>query len=330
MRPKQILIIKPSSLGDIIHSLPMLNSLKKCFPEARIHWVVAKNFEDLLKDHPMIHKLWVIDKDRWKNPLRLFSSIKELLILRKQLKKEDFDLVIDLQGLLRSGLIASFTGSKNIIGFKEAREGSTIFYSHKVEGGREVHAVERYLKTLSVIGCPVREIVFPLPEGSPDINPSSFGDYAVLVLGARWKTKRWPAHNFGELARLLPFKSLVVGGKDELEITEKAVHSSEGKAFSLAGKTDLKGLVEIIRNAKLVVSNDSGPMHIAAALGIPTFAIFGPTSPLRTGPYGKNAIVLKAEIPCAPCFKRKCKDIACMNSIKVEDVWKAISDYFNL
>lgn len=332
MQPRKILIIKPSSLGDIIHSLPVLNSLKECFPDAEIHWLIARNFADLLDDHPMISRLWIIDKDRWKNPLYSFSTIKEFCSLRR-LKREGFDIVIDLQGLFRSGIITFITGSPVRIGFKEARELSYLFYTHKVQGDRNIHAVERYLKVLSVFQCPVRDIVFPLPvRESPQKIYSEIpeGEYAVIAPGARWDTKRWPPERFSYIARKLPFKSVVVGSRDDISIAEDIVSSSDGKAISLSGKTDLKGLVEIIRRSKFVLCNDSGPAHIGAALGVPVFALFGPTSPVRTGPYGKNVVVFRSELDCAPCFKRRCKRRLCMESLSQEDVWRAIKDYLNL
>lgn len=333
MYPRKILIIKPSSLGDIIHCLPVLNSLNECFPDAEIHWLIARNFADLLDDHPMISKLWIIDKDRWKRPLYFFSTIKDLCRLHKELKKESFDIVIDLQGLFRSGIITFLTGSPVRIGFKEARELSYLFYTHRVEGGRDVHAVERYLKILSAIQCPSREVAFPIPvrENHRKIYSEILKEeYAVIAPGARWDTKRWPAERFAYIARKLPFKSVIVGGRDDISIAEDIVHSSDGKAISLSGKTDLKGLVEIIRGARFVLCNDSGPAHIGAALGVPVFALFGPTSPVRTGPYGKNVVVLRSELECAPCFKKRCKRWRCMELISQEDVWKAIKDYLNL
>ncbi|MCX7794006.1 MAG: lipopolysaccharide heptosyltransferase II [Thermodesulfovibrionales bacterium] len=331
---QKILIIKPSSLGDIIHSLPVLNSLNECFPEAEIHWLIARNFAPLLEEHPMIKRLWIIDKDRWKDPLNLFSTMRDLWGLGKELKKEEFQIVIDLQGLLRSGIIAFFTESPLRIGFKEARELSYIFYTHRVEGGRDIHAVERYLKVLSVLDCPVKEIVFPLPvrKLSEDKEYYEFlrGEYAVIAPGARWDTKIWPAERFAFIARRLPFKSIIIGSRDDIPISEKIVRSSDGRAISLSGKTDLKELVEIIRKARFVLCNDSGPAHIGAALGVPVFAIFGPTSPIRTGPYGKNVFVFRSEVECAPCFRKRCKSILCMESISEGYVWSKIRDYLNL
>jgi heptosyltransferase-1 len=335
--PKKILIVKPSSLGDVVHSLPFLNAIKTCFPKAEIHWIIAKGLEGLLEGHPMINKIWIINKDAWKNIKKVGSTIKELRVLFKELKKENFDIVVDLQGLLRSGLITAATDSPVRIGFTEAREGSRVFYTHKVEGGKNIHAVDRYLKIAEFLGCDTSEIFFPLPSENqssseifhfPSFIPHPLEGYAVIIPGARWKTKIWPPEKFGELSSKLSLASIIVGSKRDIDIANKIVNFSHGKAISLAGKTNLKELIEVIRHARFVISNDSGPMHIASALGIPVFAIFGPTDPVRTGPYGKNHTVIKEDISCSTCLKRKCNDMKCMNSLSAKKVYKIIKDNF--
>ena len=155
---------------------------------------------------------------------------------------------------------------------------------------------------------------------------SSLKEYAVIVPGARWDTKIWPAGNFGRLASMLPLRSLVIGSKSDLGIAERVVQASGGRAISLAGKTGLKELVEIMRHARIVISNDSGPMHIAAGFQVPVIAIFGPTSPVRTGPYGKGHIVMKSDLECAPCFKKHCSDLNCMQEITVKAVYEKFID----
>jgi heptosyltransferase-1 len=331
--PRKILIIKPSSLGDVVHSLPFLNAVRICFSKAEIHWVIAKGFEGLLEGHPMINKLWIINKDAWKSIKNVGSTVKEIEFLFKEFKKEHFDLVVDLQGLLRSGVITAATGAPLRVGFSEAREGSRVFYTHKVKGGKDIHAVNRYLRIAAFLGCDTSDICFPFPmdnqSSSSIFHPSSLiphpsKDYVVLVPGARWKTKIWPPENFGELSSKLPLSTVIVGSKKDMDIANKIVAQSNGNSISLAGKTDLKGLIEVMRGAKFVVSNDSGPMHIAAALGIPVFTIFGPTDPSRTGPYGKGHTVIREDISCSPCFKRTCNDIKCMNSLSAGKVYEMI------
>jgi len=332
LAPHKILIVKPSSLGDVVHSLPFLNTIRKCFPDAEIHWVIAQGFEGLLEGHPMIERLWVIKKDSWKKIQNATQTIQEIKVLFKQLKQGKYDLVIDMQGLLRSGVITAATGSPMRIGFAEAREGSRVFYTHTVKGGKNIHAVDRYLKIAEFLGCDISEILFPFPVSqSPSsliLHPSSFNapdGYAVIVPGARWKTKRWPAEQFGKLASLLPIKTVIVGSSGDSNIADEIVSLSKGKSVSLAGKTDLKVLVDIMRRAQFVVSNDSGPMHIAAALGVPVYAIFGPTDPGRTGPYGTVHTVIRSDTLCAPCFKKTCVDIKCTKSISADKVFKIIA-----
>ncbi|MBI5187863.1 MAG: lipopolysaccharide heptosyltransferase II [Nitrospirae bacterium] len=329
--PRKILIVKPSSLGDVVHSLPFLNALKERFPKAEVHWVIAKRLDGLLSGHPMIDKLWIIDKDNWKVVGRAWNTLKELKEFFRNLRNERYDMVVDLQGLLRSGVITMATRAPFRIGFKEAREGSRLFYTHKVEGGRDIHAVDRYLKIAAFLGCDIRNVCFPLPLSFNSSlithHLSLSDDYAVIIPGARWVTKRWPAERFGELASRLPMEFLVVGGRSDIDISNRVVNSSKGNAISLAGKTDIKELIEIMRSARFVVGNDSGPMHIATALKTRVFAIFGPTDPQKTGPYGRSHIVIKSNLECSPCFKkRRCKKHECMDTITVDMVMEKIKE----
>jgi len=323
--PSKILIVKPSSLGDIVHSLPVLNALRECFPGAIIHWVVAKGLEGLLDDHPMIEKLWIINKDDWKKIVKVKTTAHELKTLFRNLKAESYDLVIDLQGLIRSGLISASTRAPMRIGFAEAREGSTVFYTHKVRGGQDIHAVDRYLKIAGFLGCDISDIRFPLPAcdiSHPFDIPSE--EYIILIPGARWNTKKWEAERFGELASKLPVRAVVVGDRCDIRGADIIVSLSRGNALSFAGKTTIRELIDLIQSARCVVSNDSGPMHIAAALNVHVVALFGPTDPQRTGPYGKGHIVIRAEVECSPCLKKRCKDMKCMKEISVERVARTV------
>lgn len=329
--PRKILIIKPSSLGDVVHSLPFLNAVRHCFPESEIHWVIAKGLEDLLEGNPMVGRLIAINKDLWKKISRAADTARDVKRLFGEIRKERYDLAIDLQGLLRSGLITMASGAPVRLGFAEAREGSRFFYTDRVKGGRDLHAVDRYLKIAAAMGCESDKTVFPLP---PFKNEGSWvrsflkdlGEYAVLVPGARWKTKIWPAENFGKVASMIPMRSVVVGSSADTEFANEIVSSSRGRAVSVAGKTALTELVEIMRGARLAISNDSGPMHIAAAVGVPVIAIFGPTSPERTGPYGKSHFIVRSGAKCSPCFKKKCADLKCMKDVTPEEVGKKVSE----
>ncbi|MDH3393661.1 MAG: glycosyltransferase family 9 protein, partial [Desulfobulbaceae bacterium] len=276
--PKKILIIKPSALGDIVHTLPFLDTIKHTYPDASIHWVVARGLHTFLEDHPLIDKLWIFDKEKWKRPGKLPQTIQELVSLTRELRQERFDVSIDLSGLLRSGLITMAANARYKIGFKEADEGSTFFYSHRIHGSMQIHAIDRYLKIAEAMGCrpiPVRYPFAPY-DSSPSICRDLPKEYVVITPSAGKEANRWPAERFGQLAAQLDLPSLLIGGKSDQPVAEQVVRNANGKAISLAGKTSLKELIPIIGNAKYFITNDTGPMHIAAALNVPVFAIFGP------------------------------------------------------
>jgi lipopolysaccharide heptosyltransferase I len=326
---KKILIIKPSSLGDVVHSLPFLNSIRTCFRQSKIHWLIARGLEGLVEGHPMIDKCITIDKDTWKRITKTGSTIREVRQLFRDLRSENYDLVVDLQGLLRSGIITLATRAPLRVGFTEAREGSKLFYTKKVSGGRNIHAVDRYMKIAESLDCDTEEIIFPFPLTTKDFRKvngfkKAMNEYVVIVPGARWKTKIWPAENFGRVASMLPFKSLVVGSGSDKAIADRVVNASGGKALSVAGSTNLSELIAIIKSARFIIANDSGPMHIAAGFQVPVVCMFGPTSPLRTGPYGSGHIVFSGGVDCTPCFKKRCRHLKCMEAIKVESVYEKI------
>ncbi|MBF0607474.1 MAG: lipopolysaccharide heptosyltransferase I [Candidatus Magnetobacterium sp. LHC-1] len=322
----KILIIKPSSLGDVIHALPFLSALREGYPQAELHWVIARGLYDLLDGHPMIHRLWAIDKDQWKRPWRITKTVEELNALRVGLRDERFDVVVDLQGLFRSGLVAALSGCPRRIGLKEAREGSRMFYNELVDGGRDLHAVDRYLRVATTaLGCKVPSVAFPLPMGEPPEGLAQ-RDFAVIVPGARWKTKQWEAEKFGQVAARLPVSSVVIGSADDTEAAAVVVAHSAGKAINLAGRTSLKDIVGIIGRARLMITNDTGPMHIAAALNVPVFAIFGPTDPKLTGPYGCSGCVFRTAIACSPCRKKNCRTKKCLRDLSFQSVYETIYD----
>ncbi len=326
--PTKLLIIKPSSLGDVVHSLPFLNVMRESFPSTEIHWVIAKGLEGLLENHPMVQKLVVINKDQWKEMKKMRGTLSEFRRLVGALKGESYDIAVDLQGLLRSGILTAASKAPVRLGFREAREGSRLFYTQSITGGREIHAVDRYLKIASALGCDTRTVAFPMPLVNESLKirrlKQEIGEYAVFAPGARWKTKQWSAERFGRLSALLSIPSIIIGSGADEALAEKAAAYSKGKAISMAGKTDIKELISLIRKAVFMVTNDSGPMHIAAACGVPVVALFGPTNPAKTGPYGRGHSIIRGDCACAPCYKKQCKDIRCMDSISVDEVYEAV------
>ncbi len=327
-QPRKILIIKPSSLGDIIHALPVLPILHAGFDRPEIHWVVARQFYGILEDHPLIDVLWIIDKDSWKKPSSIFSTLGELGRLASGLRREKFDLVIDLQGLLRSAMIGLFTGTGARAGFNAAREGARYTYRYKIRTAVEMHAVDKNVLLALALTCTDHDISFPLPplDRRPEISRLLDPEYAVIVPSAGTLVKRWPAGYFAELVSRLPLQSVIVGAPSDRALADEIVAQSHGRALSIAGRTSLRELASVIQGAKFLVSADSGPMHLAAALDVPVFAIFGPTSSLRTGPYGKIHTVIRKDMPCSPCYSRKpCPDWRCMTEITPDRVLDEIA-----
>jgi len=354
----KMLIIKPSSLGDIIHTLPFLKAVKDSFPDTRIDWVISRNLKGLVENNPLINEVIVFDKDSWKKIKNLPGTINEMSLLKKILKSKKYDIAVDLQGLLRSGIITYYTPAGTKIGFADAREGSRFFYNRKISAEGSFHAVDKNLEIARAIGAKKGKVGFPLAidEASKErvkklIN--NVKEYVVVAPSARWTTKIWPAEHFASLVRKINVPCVIIGGKGDREIAqeimEKILNADNPsksslklrgergdtepvrRIFNLAGTTDLKELVALIEGARAVVSNDSGPMHVAAAFNKPLAALFGPTDPVKTGPYGwqknEHFRVIRSRVSCSPCFKKKCSNFICMDNISVDDVFEAIKEY---
>jgi heptosyltransferase-1 len=332
--PKQILIIKPSAIGDVVHTLPILNLLRRRFPDSRISWLLTPLCAQLLQGHPQLDEIILFERHRYAHGWRDPSALGELRDLMRTLRDRKFDLVIDLQGLLRSGLLTYQTRAPIRVGFANAREFAWLAYNHRVKvKSMEQHAIERYLLVAKSLGCdtgPV-EYVFATDESDRKFAADLVGNldrFALLFPGSNWETKRWPVENFAALVKPLEerfgLKCFVSGSPDEFELCQNV----KG-AINLAGKTNLRQLTALIERASLVITNDSGPMHLAAALNKPMVALFGPTNPIRTGPYGSMDSILRIDIPCSPCYSRKCSHQSCLRWLQVESVMKQIEMLIN-
>ena len=324
----KILIIKPSALGDIVHTLPVLSAIRKRFPAAEIHWLVARGLHTFLEDHPMLDRLWVFDRERWRDIAKLGRTVKELFALRGALRREKFDVSIDLSGLLRSGLITWAAGATLRLGFESSDEGSWLFYNRKIPGDMSIHAVDRYLKFAEYLGCDTSEVQFPFApyEKIPPVMAGLPEKYAVMVPSAGKEANRWPAERFGALAARLAMPMVLLGSSGDAPVTAEVARCSGGRGIDLAGKTSLKELIPIIEKAAFMVTNDTGPMHIAAALEVPVYAIFGPANPVRTGPYGEKHTIIRTGVACSPCYRWKpCDNWRCMEDIGVDLVFEAVN-----
>jgi lipopolysaccharide heptosyltransferase I len=323
--PRRILIIKPSALGDIVHTLPILKRLRQRWPEAHIAWLVGSAFANLIDGHPLLNETLAFDRKRysrsWRNPAALVALMRFL----RGLSDRNDELVIDLQGLLRSGWLSGATEAPVRVGFANARELAHLFYTHHVPiESMQQHAVDRYLAIAEALGCGRGPVEFEFhvePDDQRHVaaQVETLGAYAVLLPGTNWITKRWPVEHFAALVRPLRerfgLSCVVAGGPDAVPLAAQIPG-----AANLTGQTTLRQLVALLRRAALVIANDSGPMHIAAALNRPLVTIFGPTNPLRTGPYGRDDSVVRLDIPCSPCYSRKCSHISCMKWLNIEPV----------
>jgi len=333
-----MLVIKPSSLGDVIHALPFLKAVKDTWPDALVDWVINRPLKDILEDNPLISELIVIDKDSWKKASKISSTLSGLSALKKTLRAKHYDMVVDLQGLLRSGLIAFFTPTTLKIGFADAREGSRFFYDKEVQVNSAAHAVDKCLEVAKAIGAGSNRKGFPLQtdrkaKAAISALLGDIKEYVVIAPSARWASKRWPAENFASLINKIELPCVIIGTGADREIAQKIIGAGNRRTevTDLCGRTDLKQLVSLINGAKAVVTNDSGPMHIAAALDRPVIAVFGPTDPLKTGPYNwqksGRSKVISAGVPCSPCRKKKCSKLVCMHNIDVNPVFEALKEY---
>ncbi len=325
---RRILLIKPSSLGDIIHALPTFDALRRRFPEAELSWFVKAEWAGILERVIGLDRVWPVGRG-------LSAWLREI----GRLRDHRFDLVVDLQGLFRSGAAAWLSGCGLRMGFANGREGSALCYTHRIAvPDPDLHAVERYLLVAQALGCPAAVPAFPLHplEADRGMVHTLLGRHGVragtqwvgLHVSARWPTKRWPLASFVAVARALREDGLqvvVIGATSERPEAQE-VAAATG-AIDLTGETSLAVLPAVLERAACLVTNDSGPMHIAAAMGTPVVALFGPTSPVRTGPYGAGHLVMRTALPCQPCFSRSCRNqvpLECLTSIDPEQVIHAV------
>lgn len=330
----KVLIIKLSSIGDVVHTLPALYSLRKGFEKkgvnARIDWLVEEAASTILQGHPMIDNLIVVKRGWFKN----YTDNKKTSAL---LAKEGYDMVIDFQGLLKSGVWVHLSRGKKRLGFSNARELSHFFLNEKLPAyDIEKHAVERYLELAAHAGGERGAVKFPMDmagarksvEAKLKENGVKDG-FFVLVPRARWATKLWSDDKFADLAaRIIKKTSLsavLAGGPEDRNGLEALRERIGDKAVNMAGLTDLKELWAMAGLSRFVVTVDSGPMHIAAASGAPVVALFGPTAPWRTGPWGKGHAIVRKGLECSPCFRKNCPEPKCMDGITVDEVMAAVS-----
>jgi heptosyltransferase I len=360
---RNILLIKLSAVGDVVHTVPVLNKLRRRYPAAQLDWLVTPAIAELLGHHPAIDRIIEFKRDARSAPWRL-APLVDYGRLAASLRRNRYDLVVDMHGQLRTALLTLATGAAVRIGFDRpraevwnastrqfpeqarkhawqgAREGSWLAYTHHIPVPTlELHAVDRYLNIGPLLGLDAGEadFSFAIPQEA-DARIDALLDYyeiaksKLLVMGPGtiWETKQWRSDAFAEVARHFlqaGFAVILIGSEREAPVCAQVAALAPG-VVNLAGETTLSELAALVRRATICLTNDSGPMHLAVALERPVVSVFGPTDPIWIGPYRREAAVLQAPLPCSPCYLRQLSRCmhghACMQEISAAAVIERI------
>jgi len=306
----KILIVRLGSLGDIIHAVPAAAAIRRAFPQASIDWLVDARHQDVLELVPVVDRTIVVDT----------SSARSLSSALGNLRRTGYDAALDLQGLLKSAVLARLSGAARVIGFPAEllRERAARFFYSETAGDVAPHVIDKNLSMLKAIGVRMPEVEFPLDDRHPRIAAEArsrlgLADgkrFALINPGAAWPNKRWPPVYFAEVSRELAkrhdLRSLVLWGPGEEPIAEAVVAASDNTA-AVSPPTNIADLISLTKAAALMISGDTGPMHIAGASGTPLVGIFGPTDPQRNGPWAEDDLVVSRYRSCACHYQRQCR-----------------------
>jgi lipopolysaccharide heptosyltransferase I len=345
--PPRILIVRLSALGDIVHALPVLSAVRRTWPDAHVDWLVEQAYAPILELASGLHRRIVVrarDGDEVQGPSKktaqsaavTFGGPLGYLRAISFLRRQRYDVALDLQGLIKSAVWARLSGAARVMGFhrdhvREAQ--AAAFYTDEVVPPEPAHVVRKNLALAAALGAASTAVEFPLqanasaPTREAIARAGGAGRYVVLNPGAAWPNKRWPADRFGELAASLAGRhrlgSIVTWGPSEHELAESVAVASGGAAH-LAPPTSLSDLAVLLQEAALVVSGDTGPLHIAAAMGAPVVGLYGPTWPERNGPWDPADEVLSRARVCVCHHKRRClRGKPCIDDIAMADVLAA-------
>ncbi len=333
---KNIMVVKLSAIGDVIHALPVSYALKETFPEARVTWVVEPPAYELLTDNPYIDEIILFEKKKFKS---LGGFLTNFGPFKRRLQQNQYDAALDLQGLFKSAAIAYLSKAPVRLGTCNMRECSDKVSRPVIGPHAQGHIVERYLDAARELGCRVDKVVFPMNVTARDedlaarIMQQAGADignpYVVLAVGANWPNKRWPTKYFAALSDWLYSQKLIPvvigGGVLDASLAAEIEAAAEIPPVNLVGRTSLKQLAHIIRHARLTLGGDTGPVHLSAGVGTKTVMVMGPTDANRNGPYGQLDNAIEADWDCKYCWKRACpKGRECLARISVEQVKEKI------
>jgi lipopolysaccharide heptosyltransferase I len=336
---ERILVVKLSAIGDIIHTLPAVAALRRAYPEAWLAWIVERAGASLLRGNPDLDELITVDTRAWR--ANWWMGLRHIWYVTRHLRRASFDLCIDFQGLFKSALFAYGSGAPRRLGFPRqmCREPLSVVFTnlHGPIVDSTVHVVDQSVQLLQPLGVTATERRFTIPLTDADEHFAERvwkelglrSDVPVVVLspGAAWKTKRWGEVNFARLndalIRRFQVRTLLTWGPGEESLVQSVVRST-AYTPAIAPATTLLQLAALLTRSRVFVGGDTGPLHLAAAVGIPTVALFGPSSPMRNGPYGPGHVVLHRQLPCSHCYQRTCNHWECLPGIEVETVVNAV------
>ena len=336
--PQRMLIIKPSALGDVATTLPLLCDLKTLFPESRIDWLIHPALADLVRGHDALHELIYFDREKLGRALISGDVRGHLRTLIRTLRHNQYDIVFDAQGLLRSAVLARLSGASIRIGFADAREGARFLYTHYSHLSRNKELAVVRMRSLAGVLAPLRNTVeFRLPvQDTARAKIRTLADtgqkFAAVIPGARWDAKRWSEKGYAQIVRHLAksaLRVLVLGAMSERTLCQGIVEQSQVAALNLAGHTSLAEMIAALDLCQVVIGNDSGPLHVAAALGRPLVGLYGPTDPASVGPFGQMDHVLRFLQPGGYKNSGSENRDATLQSLTVEMVWHKIQTLLN-
>jgi lipopolysaccharide heptosyltransferase I len=332
---RRVAIIKPSALGDIVHALPVLTALRARFPAAHITWVVNAAFEPLLAGHPDLTDTIPFDRAAMTGARRIVGAA---WAFARALRRRRFDLVVDMQGLLRSGLMARATGAPVRVGFANAREGSRYLYTHRVPSPAlgAAHAVDRMWRVAEEFGVGHLPKRFRVPL-RPDEVSAARDELAALprpvvavAVGAKWLTKRWPAPHFADLLNRahadFGASSVFLGSGADAPLSRDVTARLRGPALDLTGRTALPRLAAVLSVADVVLGNDTGPLHLAAALDRPCVAPYLCTKVALHGPYTQAGNCVETTVACRGSYLKKCGNMVCMPDLTPDRLWPKFAE----
>lgn len=287
----------------------MLTGLRRKWPDAQIDWLVFEEYRPLLENHPALSHLISLPRLRLKTWKSFFAQSRSLALV-------GYDLTLDLQGLFRSGILTRLSGASRRIGLSSAREGSWIFYNERIHDTATA-AAERYLQALDYLEIARAPHDFQIPSPNPLPSSLQAGTYYVFHPYTRWRTKLWPYRNYQSLAQALSSTPCVLVGNGPWFPCESS------NVIDFRNQLSIGTLKSVLAQARAVISTDSGPAHLAAALKAPTLVLFGATDPQKTAPVGSSVSILNSNLPCAPCLRREClhtTPMQCMKDIKISNI----------